>query len=317
MPALKSKLRELIFECDSEQEAMDLLKNYRKKNFHLVSKVVSQKVADSADSTVALKLIKFRQTSSAADLETVWENFVHQMESYGVEDSFVAEILTRIRAKDKFWELHPEDHLRDIVMDGRNYEKPEELAKVLVYVAEEEDLKTFFCSYQKSVAAMIKAMPVFVMCPERYVSDMKDLRVSKHVQTIPYSKKSQLDKYQKDIEMKVGVILVTPEDLHLLTETVLEQYIQEQKISFLVSPSSYQKVRFCENILTYIASGYTEDHSIKGIFSALNVAMKNDLKVAFLWNADSVSSILNPEAQVLKIIDDLFEEQTSQHFNHR
>lgn len=310
MPALKSKLRELIFECDSEEEAMDLLKNYRKKNFHLVSK----KVADSKDSTVALKLIKFRQPSKAEDLETVWENFVSQMAENHVEDSFVSEILTQIRTKDKFWELHPDDHLRDIVMDARNFVKPEDLAKVLVFVAPEEELKGFFCSYQKSIASMVKSMSVFVMCPERMKSDVKDLRVSAHVQTIPYSAKSQLTEYQKDIEAKIGIVLVTPEDLALFTKSSLEDYIHDQKISLLVSPSVKPTEALNISAPQYVAAGYSSDSSAKNIFSALNKAIKNHQQVAFLWDEDTVGSILNPEAQVLKTLDDLLENQPLQHF---
>lgn len=313
MSSIKTKLKELIFECDSEQEALHLLQNYRRKNFHLVSK----KTISATDSTLALKLIKFRQVSNGANLETVWENFVNQMTDFGVENNFIAEILKTIRTKENFWEVHPEDHLRDIVMDARNYVKSEELSKVLVFVAPEAELLSFFCAYQKSIASMIKALGIFVMSPERLKSKIKDLRVSGQVQNLPYSENSKISEYQKDIDAKVGLILATPEDLALIPTSYFEENIKSKKISLILSSLVGQNTLFQSNFPKFIAGSYSLNNLSVDAFSVLNSSMKHKAPVAFLWNEDKVSSILNPEAQVLKILDDLLENQGAQHSYHR
>jgi hypothetical protein len=313
MSSIKTKLKELIFECDSEQEALDLLQNYRRKNFHLVSK----KTINPADSTVALKLIKFRQSSNGANLETVWENFVNQMTDFGVENGFIVDILKTIRAKENFWEVHPEDHLRDILMDARNYVKSEELSKVFVFVAPEAELLSFFCAYQKSIASMIKSLGIFVMSPERLKSKIKELRVSAQVQNLPYSANSKISEFQKDIDAKVGLILATPEDLSLIPKSYFEENINSKKISLILSSKIGQNELFQAPFNKFLAGGYSANNLSVEAFSILNSSLKNKTPIAFLWNEDKVSSILNPEAQVLKILDDLLESQSAQHSYHR
>lgn len=312
MSSIKTKRKELVFECDSAQEALQLLQTYRKKNFHLVSR----KIINPDTATVALKLIKFRQSSHGADLETVWERFVNQLTAQGIENSFIAEILIRIRSKPRFWEVHPEDHLHDILMDARNFVKFDQLAKVFVFVAPEAELMSFFCAYQKSIAAMIKSMGIFVMCPERLKSVFKDLRVSPHVQTIPYNGKSKLSVYQKDIDSKIGVILATPEDLNLFSENILEQNIFNEKVSLIVSPKIESTEILNVSAPKYLAGSYTHKNPSSETFATLNFSLKHQIPVAFLWNEESVSSILNPEAQLLRILDEFLENQNSQHLHH-
>lgn len=317
MSALKSKLKELIFECESEQEAMDLLKSYRKKNFHLVSKKIIDDSGFDDQPTVALKLIKFKQPSKATNLESVWENFVNQMAEVGVEDAFTSEILKRIRTKDRFWEVHPEDHLRDIVMDARNYIKSENLSKVLLYVAPKDELLSFFCSYQKSIGSVIKKLGAFVMCPDDLKSSVKELRISAQVQALSYTSSSSIEDFAKDIDLKVGLILATPENLSSFKLSELEENIFNNKLSLIVSPTVVSHSILNIAAPKFVASAYTQANAVAQIFSSLNTTLKHNIPLAFLWDHDQVSSILNPEAQVLKALDDLFENLSLQHLSHK
>lgn len=318
MSALKSKLKELIFECESEEEAMDLLKSYRKKNFHLVSKRIIDDSSDAENgSTVALKLIRFKQPSKATNLESVWENFVHQMSDLGVDDAFTSEILKKIRTKEKFWEVHPEDHLRDIVMDARNFIKSEKLSKVLVFVAPEAELLSFLCSYQKSIGSVIKELGIFVMCPEHLKAKVVELRASARVQALSYTKRTRLSQFAKDIDLKVGLVLATPEDFSSFDTKEIEEHAFENRMSLIVSPNAVSREILNIAAPKFIASSYMQDKAIAQILSAININLKHHLPLAFLWNHEQVSSILNPEAQVLKVLDDLFENLDAQHFNNK
>ncbi len=328
MSDVKTKIKELIFECESEQEAMDLLKNYRKKNFHLVSKKIIDDIPSNSSlklfnkpsvntPVVALKLIKFKQPVHATNLESVWENFVQQMSKNGVEDAFTSEILKRIRTKAKFWEVHPEDHLRDIVMDAKNFTKAENLSKVLLFVAHKEELLSFFSSYQKSIAAVIKQLGIFTITSEGLKSAVKELRISPQVQTLTYNNTFSFQTFAKDIQHKVGLILVTPEDLEQIQIDELALNINDNNITLLLSPTVIAKKVLDIAAPKFIASSYTSENTSEQIFSSLHVALKHNIPLAFLWDHKQSSSILNPEAQVLKALDDLFENLSMQHFSHK
>lgn len=309
MSALKSGFKELVLQCQSEGEAMELLKSYRKKNFHLVSK----KSHHSEGTATTLKLVKFRQSSTAKDLETVWENFVKEMSDFGIKDNFIAEILRRTQIKDNFWETHPEDHLRDIVMDARNYIKPENLAKVLVYVAPENELINFFCSYQKSVAAAIAELGIFVICPDFMKANIKALKVSSNVQVMSFEKDANLADYQADINAKIGVVLVTPEELGFLSQESLDLNVTGKKLSVLQAPSLVSK-KLLKSTDKFIAAGY---ESRSEVFLALERSLVDDIKIAFLWDQNKVETIMNPEAQVLKTLDNLWPEQDWQRIGNK
>lgn len=311
MSAIKYNQKELVFECESESEAMEILRNYRKKNYHLVSKITSPE--ESPSSATVLKLVKFCQTSNATDLETVWENFVSQMSSSGLKNSFIAEVLKRIKNKKSFWETHPEDHLRDILMDAKNYAKPEGLAKVLVYVAPEEDLVSFFCSYQKSIASAIDELGIFVLSPDSMKISIKDLKVSSQVQVLSYNAGDSIEAYQADINAKIGLVLVTPELVDLLAKDSLNFNISEKKISLLQAPCLVSEKLF-KNSVSYIAGGYDSNSSA---FSAMCESLINETKIAFLWNENNVGTILNPEAQILKSLDNLLSDEDAQQFHNK
>lgn len=312
MSATKLKLKELIFECETEKEALQLLKSYRKKNFHLVSK----KIVDPKDATIALKLIKFRQPSSATSLETVWENFVTQMTDLGVKNSFISTVLKTIRSKENFWETHPHDHLRDILMDSRNFIKVDQLAKVIVLVAPKELALNFFAAYQSSLSSMIDALGVFVMVPKSLKSDVLSEKTSAKVQVLSYDQDAEFSKYQKDIDMKVGLVLVTPEDINFIKQSAFADNIKDEKISLVVSslvdPETYKDSSYKK----HLAFSYDSENASQDLFNSFDIILNQKMKLAFLWDHIEQGSILNAEAQVLKILDDTFENETTQHLSN-
>ncbi len=309
MSAPKLNAKELVFNCKSESEALEILNDYRKKNFHLVSK----KNSETESTETVLKLVKFRQSSKANDLETVWENFVKQMSTSGLKNSLIAEVLKRTKAKDNFWETHPEDHFRDIVMDAKNFVKPDGLAKVLVYVAPEADLTSFFCSYQKSITSAISEIGIFVLCPEAMKSSVKELKVSNQVQVMSYASTATINEYKADIDAKIGLILVTPEQLAFIAPDSLIDKNLKRKFSLLQAPGLVSE-NFFQNQTSFIAGGYDSSSSV---FSVIGESLLSETKVAFLWDENSVGTILNPEAQTLKSLDELLGEELSQHSGNK
>ncbi len=317
MSETKQKLKELIFECETEKEALQLLQSYRKKNFHLVSKkITNPNPSSDQDSTVALKLIRFRQASLASDLETVWENFVHEMTDMGAENSFIVEVLTRIRSKERFWEVHPHDHLRDILMDSTNFIKSDQLSKVLVLVASKEVALNFFNVYQNSIASMIDSMGIFVMVPIKLKSSFSTVKISPKVQILSYDKDADLSKYQKDIDMKIGLIVVTPEDVDFIKQSAFADNIKSQNLSLLVSNHVEQTIFADISYKKYLVDGYNSENSSQDLFNTFYQILKLKMNLAFFWNKDGKSSILNSEAQVLKILDDCFENRSTQHLGN-
>ncbi len=312
MSATKLKLKELIFECETEKEALQLLKSYRKKNFHLVSK----KVIDPKDATVALKLIKFRQPSSATNLETVWENFVTQMSDLGVNNSFISTVLKTIRAKENFWETHPHDHLRDILMDSRNFIKVDQLSKVIVLVAPKELALNFFVAYQSSLASMINALGIFVMVPKSLKSSVTEVKSSAKVQVLSYDQDANFSKYQKDIDMKVGLVIVTPEDIDFIKQSGFADNIKSDKISLVVSSLVDPSLLKDTSYRRHLTFSYDSENASQDLFNSFDLILNQKMKLAFLWDHDEQGSILNSEAQVLKILDDTFENETTQHLSN-
>lgn len=306
------KLKELIFECDSEQEALHLLQNYRRKNFHLVSK----KSSTESDSMVSIRLIKFKQKSEETNLETVWENFVNQMMDAGLNSSFIKEVLLKIRAKKEFWETHPHDHLRDIVMDGKNFARPEQISKVFAYVAQKNDLKDFYCAYQKSLANAVSSMGMFVLAPKSMKQEVIDLKISKKVQVLTYDASQSISNFHRDIENKIGLILVDPEETDFLEVQATQQYIDREQVSVGcavdLDSSVYDKLP--SDIL--LVCGYTESNRATVLFDALDLTFKSEVKVAFVWNRDTVGSILNPQLQIIETLDVLLDNRQTQHLSN-
>lgn len=312
MSAEKQKLKELIFECETENEALQLLKSYRKKNFHLVSK----KIINPDDATIALKLIRFRQPSSAENLETVWENFVHQLLNLGATNSFIAKILTIIRSKDKFWEVHPHDHLRDILMDSKNFIKMDQLAKVIVLVAPQELSLNFLTVYQNSLASMINSLGIFVMTPKYLKSKVSNVKTSPKVQVLSYDKDAEFSKYQKDIQMKVGLILIPPADIDFIKQIGFADNIKSQNISLVVSSLVDLNIFADTSYAKHMAFSYDSQTASEDLFHSFDCMLDQKMKLAFLWDHQDKGSILNAEAQVLKILDDALENTSTQHFSN-
>lgn len=312
MTAVKNKLKEMIFECETEAEAMELLKSYRKKNFHLVSK----KITNFDNSTVALKLVKFRQPSNEKDLETVWESFVSQMVDLDIEAEFISEVLNRIRSKKDFWEVHPQDHLRDIVMDAKNFAKQDEISKVLVFVAEDQKLLDIFSVYQRTLGAVIKNFGAFVIMPKRLKASVTSLKTTTQMQVLSYQEKTEFSKFQKDIDLKFGLILVSPRDIDFIKDSTFSNSVKESKVSLILDSNQASKFSESFSFQKFIFADYSSAVAYKQIFSAMNLSLKHNLKLAFLWNKDSASSFLNIEAQVLKSIDDIFEIEMKQQFGN-
>ena len=72
--------KEILLECKSEDEALQLMKSYQKENFHFVNK----KCIDPQTNETVVKLIRFQNYSGQNysgqnSLISAWDEWVHQM----------------------------------------------------------------------------------------------------------------------------------------------------------------------------------------------------------------------------------------------
>lgn len=292
------KMKEVVFECESENEALQLLNTYKKNNFHLVSR----KIVDPKTNSLVIKLIKFKQSNGESELCTVWENFVHSMGKLNFSNSFIAKILTSIRTKSEFWTTHPNDHFKDLIMDQKNFVRPSQITKTIVFVGPKESLETFWCTYQKTLRYFIKDKGLFCLAPRSGKSSLEQLSISSQVKILDYNPDAlNMSVFESQIKNKVGIVFVDSEQLETLSGDQIEDLCAKYNLSLILSTDLESKQLESFKGECFLAASY--DESFKNLKKAIEISFLNDLKIAFLWSLESLNEISNPQKQVLDFLD--------------
>lgn len=300
---IKAKVKEVVLECDSEEQAQALFETYRKQNFHLVSK----KVLDPETNSMVVKLIRFANSKPVANLDTVWENFVTQMRELKFNSSYITTVLESIKAKEEFWKTHPEDHLHNVIFDITPFMAASDLSQRLCVVIDKDGAESFWCSLQKTLKYYIKEKGFFAVAPEEWVDGLKDLSVSQKVQVQGYnSEELSLQKLSQVLEGESGIWFISPEQALELGADFISGVTSAFDLSVLLD-SSLELERFksffdipCSLVGEY-RTGY------EGLIHTLQESYFRQIPISFFWNGDVLGEVQNPEKQTILALEEMFE----------
>lgn len=299
MGATTKSFKEVILECRSEEEAFQLMKDYQKESFHFVSK----KCVDPETQEAMIKLIRFQNVSKQGSLTEIWEEWVHQMICKGFSYGSIIQILSDIRCRPQFWKTHPRDHIKTLILNDQYYLKTEAITKNFYFIGNSEACISFWCAYQKEIRYIFKENQLFALVPEGLKNSFIDLSVSRRIEILSYKTDPLKNKLYKNIlEDKMGLIFIEKKDLknHMEFEdnksTIVGDINSIGEISKYPLPSSQHIGVSC----------CLEDPS-QDILKVLNYTLTHKVPIAFLWEAQTLGSILNPKTHVLRFLEDHFD----------
>ena len=301
---IKARVKEVVLECESEQQARELFESYRKQNFHLVSK----KVLDPKTNSMVVKLIRFADAKPDENLDTVWENFVTQMREIGFSSPYITTVLESIKAKDEFWKTHPEDHLHNVIFDITRFQAASELSQRLCMIANQEPSESFWCSLQKSLKYYVKEKGSFVIAPEGWVSNIKDLSVSDKIVVQGYNPEDlSLQKLSSTLEGESGIWLIPPDQALELGADFINGVTSAFDFSVLLdSALDLDQFKDFYDIPCSLVGEYREGYL--GLIHTLEESYFRQLPISFFWNGEVLGEVQNPERQTILALEEVFDD---------
>ncbi|MCO5114552.1 MAG: hypothetical protein M9899_10330 [Bdellovibrionaceae bacterium] len=301
---IKARVKEVVLECESEQQARELFESYRKQNFHLVSK----KVLDPKTNSMVVKLIRFADAKPDENLDTVWENFVTQMREIGFSSPYITTVLESIKAKDEFWKTHPEDHLHNVIFDITRFQAASELSQRLCMIANQEPSESFWCSLQKSLKYYVKEKGFFVIAPEGWVSNIKDLSVSDKIVVQGYNPEDlSLQKLSSTLEGESGIWLIPPDQALELGADFINGVTSAFDFSVLLdSALDLDQFKDFYDIPCSLVGEYREGYL--GLIHTLEESYFRQLPISFFWNGEALGEVQNPERQTILALEEVFDD---------
>ncbi len=301
---IKARVKEVVLECESEQQARELFESYRKQNFHLVSK----KVLDPKTNSMVVKLIRFADAKPDENLDTVWENFVTQMREIGFSSPYITTVLESIKAKDEFWKTHPEDHLHNVIFDITRFQAASELSQRLCMIANQEPSESFWCSLQKSLKYYVKEKGFFVIAPEGWVSNIKDLSVSDKIVVQGYNPEDlSLQKLSSTLEGESGIWLIPPDQALELGADFINGVTSAFDFSVLLdSALDLDQFKDFYDIPCSLVGEYREGYL--GLIHTLEESYFRQLPISFFWNGEVLGEVQNPERQTILALEEVFDD---------
>lgn len=301
---IKARVKEVVLECESEQQARELFESYRKQNFHLVSK----KVLDPKTNSMVVKLIRFADAKPDENLDTVWENFVTQMREIGFSSPYITTVLESIKAKDEFWKTHPEDHLHNVIFDITRFQAASELSQRLCMIANQEPSESFWCSLQKSLKYYVKEKGFFVIAPEGWESNIKDLSVSDKIVVQGYNPEDlSLQKLSSTLEGESGIWLIPPDQALELGADFINGVTSAFDFSVLLdSALDLDQFKDFYDIPCSLVGEYREGYL--GLIHTLEESYFRQLPISFFWNGEVLGEVQNPERQTILALEEVFDD---------
>lgn len=300
---LKGKIKEVVFECESEEQALELFQTYRKNNFHLVSK----KVIDPKSNSMVIKLIRFPEEQPANNIDTVWENFVLQMRDVGFSNKYVTMVLENIKAKKEFWKTHPVDHLHNVIFDITRFSSPKDLSQRLCLIADRNSIPSFWCSLQKSLKYYIKERGFFVVAPEDILNNVKELRIANNIQVQTYKDADlSLQNLSLTLEGEAGIWFIPAEEAKSLGSDFINGVCSAFDMSLLLDSSlNLDQFKSFFEMPCGLVGEYRENY--EGLFKTLEDSYFKQLPISFFWNGETLGEMQNPEKQTIEALENAFE----------
>lgn len=300
---IKAKVKEVVLECDSEKQAQELFETYRKQNFHLVSK----KILDPETNSMVVKLIRFPNSQPEQNLDTVWENFVAQMREIGFSSTYITTVLESIKAKEEFWQVHPEDHLHNVIFDITRFIPASELSQRLCLIADQEPSESFWCSLQKSLKYYVKEKGFFVIAPQEWVDNLKDLSISERIQIQGYNSEDlSLQKLSSTLEGESGIWLIPPDQAQQLGADFINGVTSAFDFSVMLdSALNLDDFKDFYDIPCSLVGEYRKGYL--GLIHTLEESYLRQLPISFFWNGEVLGEVQNPEKQTILALEEVFD----------
>lgn len=300
---IKAKVKEVVLECESEVEAIELFNSYKKQNFHLVSK----KIIDPETNSMVIKLIRFVDAKPVDNIDTVWENFVTQMKQIGFSNKYITSVLENIKSKDEFWKTHPVDHLHNVVFDITKFLPTSDLSQRLCLVAQDHAIESFWCSLQKSLKHYVKEKGFFVVAPEALVKDLKDLSISSRIKIHSYNPSDlSLQSLSETLEGESGIWFIEPNQALEFGADFISGVTSAFDLSVLLDSSlDLRRFKSFFDIPSSLVAEYHGDRY--GLFQALENSYFHQLPISFFWDGEVLGEMQNPEKQTVTALTEAFE----------